>query len=172
MAKVRYDSEVDSILGHFEWEGTPQELLEIYDGLKKRLDNNLQLANSVTRVYDPSPRLIIKGIHTITAESAELAKKMPTIEQLITYIASKQKFEHDVIEIENKFFERQIKSREHGRTYRELRKRLELARKAMEIKYHGAFERRSGRPRNLQIYSFRLVNAAPLGALSQPQKES
>jgi len=169
MAKLRYDSINDPILGHFEWEGTPQELLSVYDGLKQRLGNTLQIGNSVPRQYDPTPRPIIRHAHPVLqCDYSELVKKMPTVSQLVTYILSKPKFEHDIADVGLQFFGRQIKSREYGKLYRALRAKLDMARKAIEASQHGAFERRSTHPRNLQVYTFRSVSVMPLSI--QPEK--
>lgn len=166
MAKLR----CDSINGHFEWEGTPQELLEIYDGLKQRLGNTIQIENSVPRQYDPTPPFV-RHAHVLPhCDYSELAKKMPTVAQLTAYILSKPKFEHDIADVGLQFFGRQIKSREYGKLYRELRAKLDMARKAIEVSQHGAFDRRSTHPRNLQVYTFRSVSAMPLGI--QPEKTS
>jgi hypothetical protein len=159
MAKLRQDPKT----GCFEWEGTPQELLSIYDELKQRLGNTIQIGNTIPHKYDIPPKHI-----ALQCDYSELAQKMPNTGQLVTYILSKPKFEHDIIDVELKFFGKQIKSREHGRLYRELRAKLESARKMIETSQHGAFERRTTRPRNLQVYTFRSVNATPLGI--QPEK--
>ncbi|MCJ7635371.1 hypothetical protein MUP77_23655 [Candidatus Bathyarchaeota archaeon] len=164
MAKLRCDSASEPVLGHFEWEGTPQELLAIYDGLKQRLGDTIQIGNNVPRQYD------IPRHTTLHCDYPELAKKMPTVGQLVNYILSKPKFEHDIADVGLQFFGRQVKSREYGKLYRGLRAKLDMARKAIEVSQHGAFERRSTRPRNLQVYTFRSVSATPLGI--QPEKTS
>jgi len=159
MAKLRYDSVNNPTLRDFVWEGTPEELLSIYDGLKQRLGNTIQIENNIPRKYDVAPIHNIK----LRCDYTELAKKMPTIDQLAIYILSKPKFEHDIVDVATNFFGKQIKSREYGRLYRQLRTRLENARKLIEVNQHGAFERRTTHPRNLQRYTFRPVNAMPLG---------
>lgn len=155
MAKVRYNSAKDPILGHFEWEGTPQELLEIYDGLKQRLGNAIQTRNNVPRRYNLSQK-------PIPSDYSELAQKMPSVEQLRTYILGKPKFEHDIVNVAKRFFGKPVKSREYGRLYRQLRNRLETARKQIEAFEGGAFEQKSTPTRNLKAYTFRRVKATPL----------
>ena len=171
MAKLRYVSANDSILRNFEWEGEPQELLAIYDGLKKRLGNSLQIDNTIPHKYDPQPKSVSGHLSfrsVVPQDYSEISKKMPTLDQLTEYILTKQKFEHDIIDVGLKFFNKPIRSRQYGRLYRELRAKLENARRSIEASQHGAFERRSARPRNLQVYTFRPVNATPLGL--QPEK--
>lgn len=165
MAKFR----IDSIIGHLEFEGTDQEILTIYDGLIKRHNasnpsNHIQIVNTVSHKYDPPKHFVLQ------CDYSELAKKMPTVDQITTYIMCKPKFEHDIVDVGKKFFDKPINSRQYGKLYRELRMKLENARKQIETTQHGAFERRSAPQRNLQIYSFRSVNATPLGL--QPQKTS
>ena len=153
--------------GVTEFEGTDQELLAIYDGLlKKRQTDQIQIVDQVPHKFDPPP----PTHRQFALEVQELRKSMPTIDQLITYLLSKPKFEHDILDVETHFFTKQINSRKYGRLYRELRTKLENARKSIEVSQHGAFERRSARPRNLQVYSFRPVNATLLGI--QPEKTS
>lgn len=165
MAKLRCDSVLEPILGHLEWEGSPQELLSVYDGLKQRLGNTLQIGNNIPQEYDPTPKHIV-----LHCDYSELAKKMPTVDQLIEYILTKPKFEHDIADIGVRFFGKQVRSREYGKLYRQLRAKLEIARRRIEADQHGAFERRTTRPRNLHVYAFRSVNAPLLGI--QPQKTS
>ncbi len=174
MAKMRYDSVSDPILGHFEWEGTPQELLVIYDGLKQRFGNTLQIGNSVPRQYDPTPKyivakgpMVLKAPAILKSDYSELAELMPTVEQLIAYILSKPKFEHDIVDVGMKFFHKPLKSRKYGRLYRQLKAKLENARKQIEATQRGAFERRSTPARNLQIYTFKPIISIFLGQPSQ-----
>jgi hypothetical protein len=155
MAKMRYDSANNA----FEFEGTPQELLSVYDGLKQRKTLS---DKEIKRVHE---RILTQA--TRQAEHVELESKMPTSEQLVSYILSKPKFEHDIVEVGIKFFGKAIKSRKYGKLYRELRDKLEKTRKLIEADQHGAFERRSGRPRNLQVYTFRSVSATPLEIQAQ-----
>jgi hypothetical protein len=164
MAKLRFDSVNEPMLKNSEWEGTPQELLSIYDGLKQRFGNTTQIGNNVPRQYDPTPLTFVRHAHAPPyCDYPELAKKIPTVEQLESYILSKPKFEHDIIDVARKFFGKPIKSREYGKLYRELSAKLDKARKLIEASEHGAFERRSTRPRNLQVYAFRPVSATPIG---------
>jgi hypothetical protein len=167
MAKLRFDP----VTGKSEWEGTPQELLAVYDELKKRLGNTIQTENNEQSQSELRFRFIPNHLKfTPPCDYSELVQKMPTIDQLVRYILGKPKFEHDIVDISMKFFGKQIKSREYGKLYRQLRIRLENARKQIEVHEHGAFERRSGRPRNLKIYTFKRINAMPLGI--QPEKTS
>jgi hypothetical protein len=171
MAKLRCNSINDPLLRHLEFEGTPQELLTIYDGLKQRQGNTLQIGNNVEHQFDPTPKSIVRHPHIIlNSECSELTKKMPMLDQLVIYILGKPKFEHDIIDVEMQFFGKQIKSRQYGRLYRELRAKLENARKTIESSQHGAFERRSTHPRNLQRYSFKPMNSVLFEP--QPQKPS
>jgi hypothetical protein len=161
MAKMRFDPST----GNAEWEGTPQELLLIYESLKQRFGNTPRIENPTSPQRDPVPKHIPPY-----CDYAELAKKMPTIEQLMTYILSKPRFEHDILDVGVKFFGKPIKSRQYGKLYRELRTKLELVRKAIEVSQRGAFEQRPAPNRNLRIYTFKQVNATPLGLA--PQKTS
>jgi hypothetical protein len=166
MARLRQDPK-----GNFEWEGTPQELLSIYDELKQRTEKTIQITDTVLHKFEPS-----NAIHTPIdlssrlLEYQQLNEKMPTIDQLTVYILSKPNFEHDILDVETHFFKKQIKSRKYGRLYRELRARLENARKSIEASKHGAFERRSARPRNLKVYTFKPINSVLLG--EPPQQTS
>jgi hypothetical protein len=164
MAKLR----IDSVSGTCEFEGTPQELLIIYDGLKQRLGNTIQIGNAVPSRYDVPRKAVVGRINFgLPADYSELAQKMPTVEQLVLYILGKPRFQHDVIDIELSFFKKQVNSRKYGRLYRELRTKLELARKAIEVREHGAFERRSAHPRNLQVYTFKPITSV----LTQPESQ-
>jgi hypothetical protein len=172
MAKLRCNSVNDPILNQIEWEGTPQELLSIYDGLKQRLGNTIQLSSPITIKYDVTRRPTIGQLRTQVRivppdDYADLAQKMPTVDQLMLYILGKPKFQHDIVDIELNFFKKQINSRKYGRLYRELRNKLEMARKNIESTQHGAFERRSTRPRNLQVYTFRQMSSV----LTQPEPQ-
>ena len=162
MAKLRYGSANDPLLKDFEWEGTPQELLEIYDGLKERLGNTLQVENSIPRQYNLPQKPIIRPANRMRSDYSELAKKMPSVEQLMVYILGKPKFEHDIIDVGMKFFGKPIKSREYGRLYRHLRSRLDEARKRIEASEHGAFERKPTPNRNLPAYTFKKISATSL----------
>lgn len=155
MAKLRVYSKEDPMLGYSEWIGTPQELLEIYDGLKQRLGDTLQT--------QPPQKATIQLPNRMPSDYSEMTEKMPTVKQLITYILEKPRFEHDIVDVGKKFFGKPVKSREYGRLYRQLKARLETARKEIEAIQRGAFERRSTHPRNLKVYTFRRVNAVPLG---------
>jgi len=162
MAKLRQDPKT----GCFEWEGTPQELLSIYAELKQHIEKTVQIMDTIPHKFDPPI-----PIHTsLNTEYQQLSKKMPTVDQLMIYILSKPKFEHDIVDVGLKFFGKPIKSRKYGKLYRELRAKLENARKQIEVGQHGAFERKSTHPRNLQRYTFRSVSATPLGI--QPEKTS
>ena len=167
MAKLRQDPKT----GCFEFEGTPQELLSIYDELRQRTKENpqaIQIVDTVPRKFDPSvPMRASPNLGARMLEYEQLSKRMPTVDQLTAYILCKPNFEHDILDVETKFFEKQIKSRKYGRLYRELRAKLENARKSIEISQHGAFERRSARPRNLQVYSFKPINSVLFGQPSQ-----
>ena len=162
MAKLRQDPKT----GCFEFEGTPQELLSIYDELKQRKEKTIQIADTVPHKFDP-PGTIPPAPSLRLLECELLKINMPTVDQLTTYILSKPKFEHDILDVETHFFKKQIKSRKYGRLYRELRTKLENARKSIEVSKHGAFERRSSRPRNLQVYTFKPINSVWLGEPSQ-----
>jgi hypothetical protein len=164
MAKLRFDLNT----GNAEWEGTPQELLEIYDALKQRDEPKHQVIISVPQVDDkiPIPDSIRMQITKVSDEQ-ELSKRMPTKEQLMFYILGKQKFEHDIVEVEKKFFGKQINSRKYGKLYRELRTRLEAARKSIEASNSGAFERKPTPYRNLPSYTFKKINATPIDTTLQ-----
>lgn len=163
MAKLRCNSVNDPILNQLEWEGTPQELLTIYDGLRQRFGNTLQIGNIISRHYDISPKSTDRSTHIMfQSDYPELAKKMPTVEQLILYILGKPRFEHDIVDIGKKFFDRQINSRKYKKLYRELRTKLELARKSIEASQGGAFERKPTPNRNLPSYTFKKINATSL----------
>jgi hypothetical protein len=163
MAKLRYDS----VNGKAEFEGSPEEILAIFDGLKQREIAGERIKTIVVngKRYRATHPHDTEG-HTLlqpeTIEQRELEAKMPTIKELFEYILSKPKYEHDIIDVSKKFFGKQIKAREHGKLYRKLKARLELTRKGMEASQRGAFERRRSPYRNLQIYTFKKVNATPL----------
>lgn len=172
MAKLRQDPKT----GCFEFEGTPQELLSIYDTLKRGTEKTVPLEGTIPHGIEPQrPTTVISttALSSIASRMRELQQldaRMPTVDQLITYILSKPKFEHDILDVETHFFEKQVNSRKYGRLYRELRTKLENARKSIEASQHGAFERRSARPRNLQVYAFKPINSVLFG--QPPQKTS
>lgn len=175
MAKLRCNSTNDSVLNQLEWEGTPQELLAIYDGLKERLGNALRKEDIVPHQYDPRPKSITEPrLRSITElvfglpnDYSELAKKMPSVDQLIEYILGKPRFEHDIVDIGKKFFGKQVNSRQYEKLYRELRTKLEFARKSIEASQGGAFERKPTPSRNLPAYTFKKINATSLDISSQ-----
>jgi len=160
MAKLRYDS----VTGKIEYEGTPEELLSIYDGLKQR-----EIAAKSKETPSSHQEIPIRDwLQSKTAEQKELEAKMPTVKEIIEYILSKPKYEHDIVDVSKKFFNgKQIKARQYGKLYRTLRAKLELARQGIEASEGGAFERRRSPYRNLQIYTFKKVNATPLDTTSQ-----
>lgn len=162
MAKLRCNSVNDPILNNLEWIGTPQELLDIYDGLKQRLGNNLQIQSNIPEAFEPKNMR-----HFLQNDTQELSKKMPTVDQLAVYILGKPRFQHDIVDVSMKFFGKQLKSREYGRLYRQLRIRLDDARKRIEALQRGAFERRPTPDRNLPEYIFKKVNATPLDTTLQ-----
>jgi hypothetical protein len=164
MARMRYDPKT----GNFEWEGTAQELLEIYDGLKQRSSNTLQIGNSIPRRYDIPRKLVTSKIRLLPSDYDELEKKMPTVEELVAYVLSKPKYEHDIVDIGKKFFGKQINSRKYGKLYRDLSANLDRARKSIEATQRGAFEQRPAPNRNLRIFSFKQVNATLLGTSQHP----
>lgn len=161
MAKLRCNSVNDPILNNLEWVGTPQELLDIYDGLKQRLGNNVQIKTGFSETFDP------KFIPQAQSDMQELSKKMPTVDQLAFYILGKPNFEHDIVDVSKRFFGKQINSRQYGKLYRELRTKLETARKSIEASKRGAFERKPTPYRNLPKYTFKKVNATPLDTTLQ-----
>jgi hypothetical protein len=156
MAKLRYD--------HIEFEGTPQELLSIFDGLKQRGIVTSSDSDVKTLIYNgiryraSSPEKRRTTLEKIT-ESQNLEARMPTEDQLVEYIVSKPRYEHDIVDVAKRFFGKQIKSREHQRLYRQLHQELVRARARIEIEKRGAFEQHSTSAKNLKVYSFRPVNA-------------
>jgi hypothetical protein len=164
MAKMRCDSVKDAILNSIEWTGTPQELLAIYDGLKERLSNNVQIKTGISEKFEPR---FVPQFFQSQSDIQELSKKMPSVDQLITYIFEKPRFEHDIVEVEKKFFDKQLNTRIYPKLYRELRAKLDVARKSIEESQRGAFERKPTRHRNLPFYTFKKVNATPIDTTLQ-----
>lgn len=165
LAKMRFNPNT----GNFEWEGTKEEVLEIYDEIKKREQNNAPQINDNVSVSIPaSIKLHFEQRH----DMENLSKRMPSVEQLMFYILGKSKFEHDIVEIEKKFFDKQINSRKYGKLYRELRTRLETARKSIEVSNSGAFVRKSTPYRNLPAYTFKKINATPIDTTLEKTSQS
>jgi hypothetical protein len=166
MAKMRCNSVNNPLLNQLEWEGTPQELLAIYDGLKQRANDNLQLGITIT----PKTTIVSSGtfasgkIRFKPSDEQELSSKMPTVDQLVSYILGKPRFEHDIVEVGKKFFGKQLKSRDYKKLYRQLRMNLETARKSIEVSQQGAFERKRTPDRNLPAYIFKRIHASPFDA--------
>jgi hypothetical protein len=158
MARLRFDSN-----GNLEFEGTPQELLVIYNELKQQTSTKVPSKDFPQVISNSSkiPTVMLRA-QFVPNDVEQLFERMPSVEQLTFYILGKTKFEHDIVEVEKRFFGKQINSRQYGKVYRELRTRLEAARKSIEASQRGAFERKPTPYRNLPAYVFKKVNATPI----------
>lgn len=139
MAKLRYSP----ASGLFEWEGTIEELARIYDELIERENINTQHIMRNRRA------------HGFRVSDLELMQKMPTSDALFEYIMSKPRYEHDIKQIGEAFFGKQIKAREYPNLYRKLSYELEKMRKRIEREKNGAFEQKKSTFRNLKKYVFK-----------------
>lgn len=87
---------------------------------------------------------------------SSLAQRIPTVDQLITYILSKPpKFEHDILSVANYFLKEKITSRKNPHEYRKLSSSLQNARKIIEHQKQGKFEALPTSEKNLKRYTFK-----------------
>ncbi|NWG10285.1 hypothetical protein HXY33_00810 [Candidatus Bathyarchaeota archaeon] len=151
MAKLRYSPAT----GLFEWEGTTEELVHIYDYLIERENTNTQ---RVTRN---------RHLHGFRVSDLELMGKMPTSDALFEYVLSKPRYEHDIKQVGEAFFGKQIKAREYPNLYRKLSYELEKVRKRIEKEKNGAFEQKKSTFRNLKKYIFKPLSRSLLSTYEQ-----
>ena len=127
----------------FEAEGTEEEIISLYDRVRQHIEECKMEAASLSSRF------------TVRTKEDELARSMPTIEQLIGFILSKPKYEHDIVEVENHFLKKRITSRENETLYRKLSFDLQKARKVIEMQKAGAFEQQATLSKNLKKYIFK-----------------
>lgn len=152
MAKLRYNP----ASGLSEWEGTSEELLAIYDQLIER-----------SKIKNTRHFLASTLIKRAPLTDLELMAKMPTQDKLIEHITSKPRYEHDIVEIANKFFGGTVQCRKFPHIYRKLSYDLDKARKTIEAEHKGAFVQQPTPARNLKKYVFKSLTQTLNGTLQK-----
>lgn len=82
--------------GVTEFEGTPEEVALIYSEINR-------LKTVPVTSYIPKPESAVTHLPSRKWGDAELEMKMPTVQALVDYILSRDKYEHDVIGTSMKF---------------------------------------------------------------------
>jgi hypothetical protein len=143
----------------FEAEGTEEEILSLYDRLCTHIDElKIAESNSV-------------NLATLDAEArahAALSLSMPTVEQLVSFILSKPKYEHDIVEIEDHFLKKRITSRDNPSLYRKLSFDLQKARKVIETQKAGEFVQHATPSKNLKKYMFKPLSRSLTEVYEKP----
>lgn len=129
----------------FEFEGENVEILELYDEIVKRLEG----------VVAPKP---VEPVRIPAKRGIEFFK-LPSDDDLISFILSKPKYSHDIVEVQEHFFGKRIPSRANPRLYRKLAQQLFRVRKIIEEKEQGRFQTITSPSRNLKRYVFEPLTA-------------
>ncbi|WP_309492655.1 hypothetical protein [Candidatus Hecatella orcuttiae] len=146
----------------FECVGTPPEINEVI----KRLVGGKYLVESLPSGGPPSPP------EAEPSEEIDLKEKIPQQKNLILYITSKPNFEHNIFEIQERFFGQRFDSRgSQAKKYNALYRRLVRAREKIEEEYGGRFESRWVRGEGGELYkSFRFVREVETSKTASSQR--
>ena len=147
MAKLR----IGPVSGALEIDISEDELVFLLKAIGVKIPFNYASAPTV-------------GIQQITEMINKVEKSHPVIvppssDDLYAFLLAKQNYEHDVHEIQEHFFGRQITARENKDVYRKLKYELGKTQKRIEKEKQGAFEERKSGIRNLKRYIFRPLTA-------------
>lgn len=143
----------------FEAEGTEEEILSLYDRLCTHMDElKMAKSNSVD----------LADLDAEAEKYEELVQSMPTVEQLVSFILFRPKYEHDIVEIENHFLKKRITSRDNPSLYRKLSFDLQKARKVIETQKQGAFEQQATPTKNLKKYVFKPLSRSLTDVFQKP----
>jgi len=121
----------------FEAEGTEEEIISLYDRLSAHIEEVKMAASDAAASLEKS------------------SHNLPTVEQLVSFILGKSRYEHDIVEIEDHFLMKRITSRDSPNLYRKLALDLQKARKVIEAQKQGAFEQQATTKKNLKKYVFK-----------------
>lgn len=120
-------------------EGTEEEVISLYERLTEReIQTEVEARQNAEKAVENKP-----------------IGNMPSVEQLTKYILTKSNYEHDIIEIQDRFLAQRITSRGNPSQYRKLSNDLQKARKVIEVQRQGAFEAHTTTARNLKKYIFK-----------------
>jgi hypothetical protein len=141
----------------FEAEGTEEEIVSLYNKVRQNIEG-----------YKIEATASLSSSFTVETKEEELARRMPTVEQLISFILSKPKYEHDIVEVENHFLKRRITSRENETLYRKFSFDLQKARKVIEAQKVGTFEQQTTLSKNLKKYVFQPMSHSLTEIFTKP----
>lgn len=132
-------------------EGTKAMVLDMLSDLEKKYErkDSTNLSVSVTLPHRTLPPRRVKT-KTTTMD-------VPTVEQLVDYILTKVRYEHNIVEVEDVFWGKKITARENQLLYRKLHDNLGKARHKIETMKQGKFEQQLTSSRNLKKYIFRPI---------------
>jgi len=129
MPKMRYKTR-DGI--EFEFEGEEEEILRLYQRVVTMVG---QPVSSKTEIEDP---------------------ELPSDKEVIQYIISKPNFEHDIFDVQERFFGKRFTSRdkETRRMYHRIHRQLRGVRETIEKQVKGKFVSTTG-DKGVKRYTFK-----------------
>lgn len=142
-------------LDDFEYiEGTPEELAAFIKIVGKQPSTEKELRNKDTSEDTTSVTSLLKGL-----EDVEVVDLLPNQEDVINFITSKEMFEHNTIELQEKFLGKRFPVREDPKLYTAFDNIIRKARKHITEKYNGVWDNRAtksyGRRTHVTIYRFK-----------------
>ena len=97
------------------------------------------------------------------------AIRIPNVDELMSYLTTRDKFQHDILEIEDVFLGQRVTARNNQTAYRRLNEALQKARHKIELTKQGKFEAQLTSSKNLKRYVFRpTVHSLPEFNPKQP----
>jgi len=133
-----------------ELTGTKQDVLDTVRELEKMYGGTVNLSANVA-IGQPSK----ERRRTKTAKEHQF--EIPSVDQLVAYLLTKDKYAYDIFEIEDVFLKQRISARDNQTIYRKLSAALEKARHRIEMMKQGKYEQQLTSSKNLKKYVFKSI---------------
>ena len=162
-------------LDYIELDGTPKELADFIKNLKSQPHSHqsTDLNNGVETKVSFVQNSDFNKIRTETQFKPTLTEViLPSVEEIVDYIISKEDFEHHTKELQEKYFGRPVKYRNEPALYGSLDRIVRNARKIIVKEHNGTWdstERRNlGGKTNVTVYKFIKKEETPIIEENKP----
>jgi hypothetical protein len=146
---------VEVKIGSKDWKltGTIPMVRDMINDLEKKYEGKGSTNLSASVTVEP----IIAKVHRKSKVNRTKAVNLdiPTVDQLMEYLLKQDRYEHDILSIEDVFWDRRVTARENQLLYRKLHDNLERARHKIEAITPGKFEQQLTSTKNLKKYVFK-----------------
>jgi hypothetical protein len=146
---------VEVKIGSKDWKltGTIAMVRDMINDLEKKYEGKESANLGVSVAVEP----IIAKVHRKSKVNRTKAVNLdiPTVDQLVEYLLKQDRYEHNILDIEDVFWGKRVTARENQLFYRKLHDNLERARHRIETTKPGKFEQQLTSTKNLKKYIFK-----------------